>query len=207
MTITYPLALPTATAIKSLRFLPEVSAGIARSPWTLQRQAQLNQGHVWAFEAILPPMKETDADAWITWRLKLKGPFGTFLMGDPLRVSPRGTGSGTPLVNGASQTGDNLVTDGWAASQIVLKAGDYVQLGSGLSTRLHKVLDDVTSDGAGNATLMLWPPVRPGDSPADTAALTINNTVGLFSMADSKIEWNVDEAQIYGLTFTAVEAL
>src|SRR4051812_41289591 len=39
-----------------------------------------------------------------------------------------GAGGGPPLVNGASQTGGSLITDGWTPSLTVLKAGDIFTL-------------------------------------------------------------------------------
>ena len=53
---------------------------------------------------------------------------------------------------------NSLITDGWTPSQTgILLTGDYIQLGTGLASRLHKVLADVNSDGGGNATFDIWP--------------------------------------------------
>lgn len=74
------------------------------------------------------------------------------------------TGS-TPLTNGASSAGDKtIVTDGWANSTLVLKAGDVFTVGSvnEVNPRNKQNLgflkqfvaqSDVTSDGSGNATI------------------------------------------------------
>lgn len=42
-----------------------------------------------------------------------------------------GTYAGTPLVNGASQTGSTLVTDGWSSGASTLNKGDVFTIGSG----------------------------------------------------------------------------
>src|SRR5690606_12342811 len=53
-----------------------------------------------------------------------------------------------PMVAVAAAANTDLVyTEGWAVSETVLMAGDYV----GLNGRLHMVLDDVRSDGSGDA--------------------------------------------------------
>ena len=154
-------------------------------------------------------MKRADAEEWISFLIKLKGSYGTFLLGDPSAITPRGTASsspGTPVVNGGSQTGDQLVIDGATASQTgYLKAGDYIQLGSGASAKFHKVLEDTDTDGSGNATLTIFPDLR--SSPADDATVVVTNAKGVFRLSDNLINWNVDEASVYGITFGCAESL
>jgi hypothetical protein len=109
-------------------------------------------------------------------------------------------------VNGASQTGNELVTDGWTNSTTgILKAGDYIQLGSGSSAQLYKVLDDVNSNGSGQATLTIYPDLR--SSPSDNAAITVSNAKGVFRLVGGQQAWDINEASIYGMTFAAREAL
>lgn len=108
---------------------------------------------------------------------------------------------GTPLVNGASQTGSNLITDGWTATTGAVKKGDVFTIGSGatgvyevnpLSRRStgdlqqFVVTADTTADGSGNMTIPISPAITPPDSlgnvtqfqtvttsPANDAAITI----------------------------------
>ena len=154
-------------------------------------------------------MQRADAEQWAAFLLRLRGAYGTFLLGDPNGSTPRGSASatpGTPLVNGASQTGDELDIDGLPVSATgYLKAGDYIQLGSGSTATLHKVLEDVNSDGSGEATLNLWPKVR--TAPSDDATVTVSNAKGNFRLASNETTWDIDQASIYGITFGAVEAL
>ena len=83
-----------------------------------------------------------------------------------------GAGGGTPLVNGADQSGTSLVTDGWTASAAVrMKAGDCFTV-AGLDV-LFRATADISSDGSGNATITIEPPIVAGSSPANNAALTI----------------------------------
>ena len=89
--------------------------------------------------------------------------------------APNGAGGGTPLVNGASQTGSSLVTDGWPNTTLVMKAGDVFKV-AGLNA-LYRIRDDLTSDGSGNGTLTINPPVASGNSPANNAALTLTSRV------------------------------
>lgn len=114
-------------------------------------------------------------------------------------VGPLG---GTPLVNGANQNvtydtarstwSQNLITDGWTASAASrLLAGDVFTI-AGVNMVNNKtkantgvaqqfvVLSNVSSDGSGNATLSISPPIITSGphqtvtaAPADNAAITV----------------------------------
>ena len=206
MTISYPLSLPTHTGIRSIEFRAINAVAYSRSPFTFQGQAFAYAGQMWQADITLPAMKRSDAEKWIAWLVSLRGQLGTFLLGDPLGCTARGAATGTPLVNGSSQTGGSLVIDGAATSVTGwLKAGDYIQLGTGSSATLHKVLQDANSDGSGNVTLDIWPHIR--TAPADNSTVTVSNTKGLFRLSSNEQSWSINEASIYGLTFGAMEAV
>ena len=96
--------------------------------------------------------------------------------------------------------------DGATASQTgYLKAGDYIQLSSGVTAKFHKVLQDANSDGSGNVTLTIFPDLR--TSPTDNSTVVVTNAKGVFRLNDNVVNWNVNEASIYGITFGAVESL
>jgi hypothetical protein len=107
-----------------------------------------------------------------------------------------GTLGGTPLVNGASQTGSSLITDGWTAAVANrLKKGDVFTIGTGATgvygvnpqsrqstgeLQQFVVTADVASDGSGNATIPIWPPITTSGAyqtvvaaPGDNAAITV----------------------------------
>lgn len=205
MAIVYPITFPTS-AIQGVTIRSRNVVATSVSPFTGQQQVYKHPGQWWEMEVTMPAMKRADAEAVAAFLIKLSGQYGTFLLGDVANTAPRGVGTGTPLVNGASQTGDSLVTDGWTPSTTgILKAGDWIQLGSASSTRLHKVLDDVNSDGSGNATLTIWPNLR--SSPSDNAAIVVNNTKGIWRLANSAPDYTIDIGNIYGITFACVEAI
>lgn len=111
-----------------------------------------------------------------------------------------------PLVNGADQTGATLAIDGVQASKTgVFLAGDWFQLGSGSSSRLHMVTADADSNGSGEATLDIWPPLRA--SPADNVALTITNPKGVFRLTGDANGWDADAAGVYTVTLQAIEVV
>jgi hypothetical protein len=206
MTISYPLALPTHTGIAQIELRAINAVAYARSPFTFAGQTFAYPGQMWTADLTLPPMKRDDAEQWVAWLISLRGQLGTFLLGDPIGATARGAATGTPLVNGAGQTGGSLVIDGAATSVTGwLKAGDYIQLGSVSSSRLHKVLADANSDGGGNVTLDIWPHIR--IAPADNAAVTVSNAKGLFRLSSNDQGFSINESAIYGMTFGAMEAV
>ena len=154
-------------------------------------------------------MNRENAEEWVAFLMKLYGQKGTFLLGDPLGGTARGSASsaaGTPVVNGASQTGGTLAIDGLPASATgYLKAGDYIQLGSAATAQLYKVLNDADSNGSGEATLDIWPNLR--SSPADGSTVVVANAKGVFRLASNESNWNINNLAFYGITFGAVESL
>lgn len=104
------------------------------------------------------------------------------------------TTTATPLVNGASQTGSSIVTDGWGSGNTSLKKGDIVTLGgvyavnplSKVSTgQLQKfTLTADVSDSGGAVTLSISPSIiltgalqTVTASPADNAVVSYWNMV------------------------------
>lgn len=114
--------------------------------------------------------------------------------------------TGTAVTSEAQDAGAQvLYTNGWTASTTgILKAGDYIQLGSGASARLYKVLSDVDSDPWGNATIYLWPILR--GTATNGGSIVVTNPVGVFRLQEdfSHAQFEGDK---YGVAFSAVEVV
>jgi len=206
MPISYPLTPPSTPVERTITLSARSVVAVTASPFTLSQQVQEHQGQAWAVSLALPPMPRAAAEAWIAFLLQLHGRLGTFLFGPAHGATARGIATGTPLVDGAAQTGYQLDTDGWTPNTAgILLAGDFIQLGSGSSSRLHKVLADVASDADGDATLTLWPNLR--SAPANDAAIVVASPKGLWRLAANEASWDVDVAQHFGLSIDAEEAL
>ncbi|MBI2235346.1 MAG: hypothetical protein HYU60_00040 [Magnetospirillum sp.] len=203
MSITYPLSLPFP-AIRKIRLSGRAVVAVSESPFTLSQQVQAYPGQRWGAEVVLRPLSIAESKTWRAFLFKLNGRLGTFLMGDPDGMAPRGTPTGTPVVDGAGQNGQQLATRGWTAGAAgVLLAGDMIQLGSGASSRLHQVLNDVSADGAGKATIDIWPRLR--ESPDDNAPVVTSNAMGVWRMVGNEAGWESDHA--VSISFQAMEAL
>ena len=205
MAITYPLSMPALPGIKRITLAARSIVSSSVSPFTGQEQIYEHQGQWWEAGVTLHEMVREDAEPWAAFLLSLNGKQGTFLLGDPGGKIPRGVATGTPLVKGAAQSGQVLLTDGWTIDITgILLAGDYIQLGSGATTRLHKVLKDADSDGIGDATLDIWPRTR--EIPGDDDPITVQDCKGTFRLAGNATQIEIERSKIYGVAFSAREA-
>jgi len=105
-----------------------------------------------------------------------------------------GTYAGTPLVNGANQSGSSLITDGWTSGSLALNPGDRFTISgvykvnpsgnhvsySGTANLMQFVVTQAVTDTTGAATIQIYPPLIPSGqfqncsgSPADNAPITI----------------------------------
>lgn len=206
MAITYPLTVPSQLPT-SCKWMGVPVVGMSQSGYSLAEQVQVWSGQQWRCEISFPRKTRANSAALQAFLLKLNGCEGTFLYGDPRGGTPRGSGDGSPVVEGAGQTGNELDTSGWTFSASgVLLEGDYIQLSSGANARLHMVLEDVDADASGNATILIWPNLR--ESPTDASPVVINGAKGVFRMdGNQSASW--DEAKHYydGISFKAHEVI
>lgn len=189
----YPLALPQAHKMAAITIRATFPVAVSRSPFTGKRQVYLYDNDPWKAVIDLVPMRRPDYEEWNGFFMSLVGPLGTFLMGDPLGKTPRGsaaTAPGAPLVKGANQSGSSLVFDGAPANAATyLKTGDYFQIGTGAAARLYKTTGNTAIDGTGTGTLSFWPRLR--SIPADNDPIVVANTVGLWTMTDTFSDWKM----------------
>ena len=204
-TPTYPLTLPTATGIQTQRFALTRIVGVSQSPFTRQEQVIQHQGEYWSATVQLPPMLKNNASQWLSFLLKLRGRRGTFKLGDQDRKTIQGNTTGTVLVNGGSQTGNQIDVDGLGTSVTdAFKAGDYIQINS----YLYMITDDVNSNASGEATLNIEPSLRTGlETVNDNDSVIYTNTTTLMRLDSNEVAWDTDQVSKYGISFSCSEAL
>jgi len=194
MAVSYPLSTPTGVGIESITLRAVNAVAKSQSPFTYKQQIVSHGGQRWEASVNIPPARRDLAAPWKALLTALKGQSGTFLLGDPDYVSPQGDVSSC-VVTGS--IGDETVS---VVMSRTLKAGDYIQLGSGSSSKLHQVLIDQTGDG----DLEIWPALR-SDYTSETAV--ISNPRGVFRLASNVTEWSINSSNGYGISFEAVEEL
>lgn len=130
----------------------------------------------------MPPEKHR---LWMATLAQLRGMSGSCYLSPSFAFPRRGAGGGTPLVNGASQTGNTLNVDGGPLSTTAwLKVGDYFSFTNGVGdTELKIVVSaDVNTDGTGAATITFEPPIR--SAPADDAPIEIDAPTAIMRLLD-----------------------
>ena len=194
MALSYPLNTPTTIGIASIELRAVNAVAVSQSPFTYKQQVISHGGQKWEASVTIPSVHRDKAAEWKALLVGLKGQVGTFLLGDPDYATPQGTVSSCTLTGDA---GDETVT---VVMTGTLKAGDYIQLGSGSSAKLHQVLLDQDGDGR----LEIWPALR---SNYTGATVVFNNPKGVFRLSNNVTSWSINNASIYGISFEAVEAL
>ncbi len=195
------LTMPSTPGFRASRFGLMANTQTFRSPLDGTVQTLELTGARWRANYELPPMKRVQAAAWTAFLTELLGSAGRFFGFDPDARSPRGSGLGSPLVNGAGQTGKGLIVDGWSELETgLLLPGDYFEVGG----ELKMATAPAASDSSGEATLAFTPPLRA--SPADGAALTlVDPKVTMMLADDEQAFWDADRASLYGISFAGVE--
>ena len=194
MAITYPLAIPNTIGIESIELRAVNSVATSQSPYTYKQQIVSHGGQKWEASVNIPSVRRDLAGAWKAMLVALKGQEGTFLMGDPDYATPQGTVSACTLTGDAGDDSVTVVMTG------TLKAGDYIQLGAGINSKLHQVLQDQS----GNGTLEIWPSLR---STYTNATVVFNSPKGVFRLATNMTSWSINNSSSYGISFEAVEVI
>jgi hypothetical protein len=206
VSIAYPLTLPSVSEPNGITIRARSAVGISVSPFTFGQQLFVHPGDIWEADISLPPMLRPQAETWLGFLLALNGREGTFLMGEALNRTARGTwAAASPFVNGAHAAMAKTVAIDNLAASATGKSGDWLQFGSAGTSRLHKLVQDFTANGSGQATIEIWPRLREGL--ADNAAVTVASPRGVWRLSENVTGWTIGIAQIYGLQFSAVEAL
>lgn len=200
MSISYPVTFPDISPSGlTLRHL--TAASISESPYSGHEQVYTYDYQKWALDFSFPPLRRSDASVLTSFLLSLNGRQGTFTYGPSASFPIQGNTYQDGAVNGGSQTGKSIVTDGWPVNMdTILKAGDYV----GINGYLYQILTDVDSNSSGQATIDIWPNLR---SASDNAVISITSPTTTFRLTSANIEYSIDIAINYGVEFSAMEVL
>ena len=198
------VTMPSTTNFVVSSYFLEANTQTFESPLNRATQRLELRGQRWRANWTLPAMSRAAAAPWIAFFMLLKGQTNTFTASDPDWQTNLGVWTGTPLVNGGSQTGNSLIIDGCTTGVTGWsKAGDYFNLAS----KLYRLTADCTTNGSGQTTLVFEPPIY--TAPADNAAITKNPaTIQMRLISDTMGEWQSGFGAIYeSRSFSAVEVL
>jgi hypothetical protein len=151
-----------------------------------------NQNLVGAGQTLFNPQRDI-SDQYLEGYVGKYAGF-SFKIDEQLPAFTVGTYAGTPLVNGANQSGSSIITDGWTSGSTTLNPGDHITYQnvykvnpSGLHTAytgsqnlFQQVVTQTVSDSTGAMTIQVYPPLIPSGqfqnasgSPADNAPITV----------------------------------
>lgn len=200
MAITYPLTPPAAIRIASLRF--SAISAVARniSPFTFSSQSYNWTGTMLSGDVECPPMNRADAEELIGFLIMAAR--GTFYFRDYANGTQRGNMSGSPQLNGAHVANTTTLTvDTGVGSWAV---GDYIQLGTLSSSKLHKITK-VNGTESTALSYEIFPLLR--TNYPDNTTIVYSNAVGVFRLGTTTCDWSIDTAKKYGLNFSIFEAI
>lgn len=193
-TITFPSSPKPSTM--SWRLVQPAQQNI--SQWTGARQVLASGRGWWECTLALPPIVgESAVNSWRAFIGLARGVTNDFRV--PVNELAQSSSTATPLINGASQTGRSLNTDGWPNSTTILYAGQFVTIGD----QLLQLTADVTSNGSGQATISFEPAIRV--SPADNAAIEFKNPYALMYFLEDP-GYSVEPGLVYSMSFNLRES-
>ena len=196
MAISYPLTPPAGIRIASLRF--SAISAVARniSPFTFSSQSYNWTGTMLSGDVECPPMNRADAEELIGFLIMAAR--GTFYFRDYANGTQRGNMSSNPQLDGAHAANTTTITiDGGSGSWAV---GDYIQLGTGSSSKLHKITRVNTA-----LEYEIFPLLR--TAYPDNTAIDYTDAVGVFRLSTTTCDWSIDTAKKYGLNFSIFESI
>ena len=160
---------PWPPPVASVTYRLRSNTSYFRSPLTGATQVTTKPGGRWEFDVQLMEMDDIILRQWIAFLAYVQEEGLTFYWNHYPKARPyaypQGTDAGgtppwgSPVVNGASQSGRTLVVSGLAAGA-TFYMGDALAFDNGIYREMHEIKADVTADGTGAATFPITPAIR-----------------------------------------------
>ena len=167
------------------------------SPLTGAIQTAQRGGTRWRATLTFDNLTGADRAVMQAFLSQLQATANNFFLTDH-SYSRRADGAGTPRVNGASQTGNQLTTDGWTGGTYGFLRGDLFTVNG----ELKMAVTDATIS-AGAATVGFVPELR--EAPADNATLTISAPTGIFRLINPVSGWSNQPGVFSTFSIEAIE--
>ncbi|WOJ03463.1 hypothetical protein [Citrobacter koseri] len=172
------LEWPEDVCPASLTWRPESNTKTFRSPFNGASQTVRFPGTRWVCSLTFNNLSDEKARRIDSLVAELDGEYGRVKIRDWGRSGR--TPAGSPLVDGANQTGTELHSKGWNAGTVVLRQGDYITV----NDELKIVTADVSSASNGTALIPFAPMLR--SSPPANAVIEVANPYGIFKLKDNQ---------------------
>ena len=172
------LEWPEDVCPASLTWRPESNTKTFRSPFNGASQTVRFPGTRWVCSLTFNNLSDEKSRRIDSLVAELDGEYGRVKIRDWGRSGR--TPAGSPLVDGANQTGTELHSKGWTAGMVVLRQGDYITV----NDELKMVTADVSSASNGTALIPFAPMLR--SSPPANAVMEVANPYGIFKLKDNQ---------------------
>ena len=193
-TITFPSS--PAPSTMSWRLIQPSQQNV--SGWTGARQIMASDRGWWECSITMPPIVgETSMNPWRSFMASARGSVNDFKV--KVNEIDQSSDSSTPRINGGSQVGRSLNTDGWPVSSTVLSAGQFVTI----NNQLLQLTADVTTNSSGQATITFEPPIR--TSPSDNTLIEFKAPYALMYFVEEP-SYSVEPGLIYSMSFNLRES-
>jgi hypothetical protein len=193
-TYAFPSLTPNATM-----FAVVSNTSIFQSHLTGAIQTLDRGGEHWNVKIVFGNLKAPDSDILVAWLAKLNGRQHRFTLHNHAKTN-RGAFGGTPLVAGASQTGNSINLDGCSFTITNwIREGDFFSI----DNELKICTADASSDGAGLITVSFAP--RLHAAPANNAVITTASATGVFMLDTESVSWNYRPGGFIDCSFGGIE--
>lgn len=194
------IAFPATPAIQSATWRYVRPTQVNTSGWTGGRQVLASNRGWWEASIAIPPIVGEKAfQAWRGFIAETRGAANDFQV-PYVAANQTVWGGYSPKINGAGQTGRDIITDGWPISRTVLRKGQAVNIGS----QLCILTADLTTNGSGQATISIADPVR--NATTDNADIEYQRPYCLMYLAEDAI-YSTAPGMVFGLTLELSESL
>ena len=119
-------------------------------------------------------------------------------------INNRGAFGGTPVVNGADQTGTSInIRGGSDGITNWIRAGDIFSFNGEMKICTADANTSSASPGGGTATISFYPRIR--TSPADATSIETTAPTGVFMLESSRNSWSHRPGAFTDFTLTFIE--
>lgn len=160
---------------------------------------------LWAAMLTASIYSETDSGAFQALLMQLRGKTNQLALYNLGRPSPKGTMRGTMTLNStAAQGATTLSIVASGENSKTLLQGDLLGLGTGTTQQVVMVVADATSNGSGEISVTVEPPLRNAHSSA--AAVTWDAPKVLFRCREAPAKWEYRQGtMVDGFTLNLIE--
>jgi hypothetical protein len=175
--------------------------------YTLSGKRSVKQfaAQYFSFSVQMPPMKQSDFQAFHAFLVKQKGSFDTFTFQYPLNNLGADKNNASVVVNGVHAIGDSTIAmDGFTVStNDVFKAGDLIKFNG--HNKVYMVTGDANSSAGGAATISIEPPLQA--ALANNEDIDTNQPSFTVALVQDDLLYATDASGFFSLSFDVREVL